>query len=477
MKINNDKTRILINSAIVTFATVIDKFIFFIINIIVARYLNIEHYGEFTTALGYATFFSSLSNIGITFTLIRAINIEAGRDSENFGNSLFLKTVIAIITYTVMTASLYFTNYNSNTILLILIFGLVRVGNEYMITFYALYEAKEKFLRPSIFNLSFSLSLLTGTILVVLYNGNYFDLVKIRLANVIIFISILSFFTLRKLKLSLKVSSLKKFLISAIPFGLWAFMSTFLTRINIIILSLMHGTVYSGIFNNGYIFFMTILFIPGSFVKVLTPFLYKALSENDKNKFQFAYDVFSKFFAVVSFFILLLLFLYADSLVISIFSTKYHDSINVLKIVSFAIPPVFNLPATIITALDKQKYNTIFTFVGMIVNIICNLVLIYYYKAEGAAISLVITYILIFTMCNAYLFKNRLVSIKNGNIVYILTILITITCIFIENKFLGNVFWVYSLIIITLIYLLLVFLFIIKKDDIRIIKETLGIKK
>jgi hypothetical protein len=44
-------------------------------------------------------------------------------------------------------------------------------------------------------------------------------------------------------------------------------------------------------------------------------------------------------------------------------------------------------------------------------------------------------------------------------------------------KFLNGIFWIYSIVLILIIYILLVLVVILKKDDIRIIKETLGIKK
>ena len=145
MKIQSDKKRVFYNTVIVTGATILDKFIFFIINILIARYLNINHFGEFATALGYATFFSLFTNIGINHALIRAINLESELEKEHFANALLLKTIFAISVYSLMVISLFFTNYNTDTIYLTLIFGLVRIGTEYLLAFYALYDAKEKF--------------------------------------------------------------------------------------------------------------------------------------------------------------------------------------------------------------------------------------------------------------------------------------------------------------------------------------------
>ncbi len=60
MKTKSDKKRVFVNTIIVSGATIVDKFLFFVINIIVARYLSLADFGEYSTALVYATFFQFL---------------------------------------------------------------------------------------------------------------------------------------------------------------------------------------------------------------------------------------------------------------------------------------------------------------------------------------------------------------------------------------------------------------------------------
>jgi O-antigen/teichoic acid export membrane protein len=262
----SDKSRILINSVFISGSTVFNNLIFLIINIIIARYLSVEHFGEYTTALAFATFFSTLVNIGINQTLIRAINLESTLEREHFGNALIIKTSLAIIVYSAMALSLYFTNYNRNTIYLAFIFGLVRIGNEYLSVFYAVYEAKEKFILRSIFLVFFSLSFLLGTVIVVLHKGNYFHFAYIRLFIVILFIVILILVTMRHFSIRFDITTIRKFTRSAIPFSLATIYTNIRQRISLIILSLMEGTRETGIFNNGAIFFSTLEIIRNNVV-------------------------------------------------------------------------------------------------------------------------------------------------------------------------------------------------------------------
>jgi len=61
---------------------------FFIADIIIARYLSVEHFGEYSTALSFATFFSIMTDIGNNVTLVRALHLES-QFKNNIYNSWF----------------------------------------------------------------------------------------------------------------------------------------------------------------------------------------------------------------------------------------------------------------------------------------------------------------------------------------------------------------------------------------------------
>ena len=70
------KKNFLKDSLYLMLASLAEKFFFFIVNIIIARYLTREHFGEYSTALSFATFFSLFSNLGIGFSSVRLISRE-----------------------------------------------------------------------------------------------------------------------------------------------------------------------------------------------------------------------------------------------------------------------------------------------------------------------------------------------------------------------------------------------------------------
>ena len=135
----NTKRNIFFNTIFVITDTVVNKMAFFIINIIIARYLTDVKFGEYATALGFATFFAMFSDIGINTTLVRMIIKDPEHEKEHITNAFLIKTVLGIISYTALCIGVYFVYYcrnESNIFYLTLIFGVVRVGNDYMNTFF-----------------------------------------------------------------------------------------------------------------------------------------------------------------------------------------------------------------------------------------------------------------------------------------------------------------------------------------------------
>ncbi len=472
----NHKKRIFVNSIFVTGATVIDKFIFFLVNIIVARYLDVEKFGEYTTALGYATFFSTFVDIGINQTLVRALNKDKHLDREHITNALIIKSALVLVIYGTMAASLYFTNYNHNTIILTLIFGIVRIGNEYMNAFYSVYYARESFFKASLLNSLFSIVFLSATGLVVYYNGTYFHIAYLRLAAVLLFVLLLAGLVLSKIKLKFDYDSFKKFVPEAVSFGLSTIFTNTYQRANIIILSLMHGTLYSGYFSNAYYFFTSLFFLPSNFSKVIVPYLYKLSFKENKTQFQFAFDIYTRLLSIISFYIAAVLFIFAKWIVLYIYGDKYNATIIVLRYIALSIPAMFTFSGTMITALDKQKYRTKTQGFVLIVSLISNLLLIYFFKTIGAAIATFITYALLMYLYDRYLIKNKYIIYSHTIKLLLQLIIITGLCAVVFYSFLRQMFFVYSFGIISSIYWVCVAAFIINKNDVRIVKEAIGLK-
>ncbi len=472
------KSKIFKDTVIVNAASFIEKVLFFVLNILIARYLSVEHFGEYSTALSYATFFSLMTDIGINVTLIRALNLESKYENEHFTNAFYLKICLSITMYIVMVISLFFTGYNKDVINLTLILGLVRIGNEFMKTYYAVDEAKQKFIFPSVVNSLYVVLYFLGVIAVILFQGNYYHLCLVRLVVVYLCIALLTTHIVTKVRFRFQKQLFTTFVKSAIPFSTISVLNSLTFRINAVIISLMIGTTQVGFFSNSILFVDTLAIIPGNLRRILMPTLYSALEKNDESKFQFSFDILSKYFGIVSFYLMLVLFLYAETIITTVFGNKYFNSAILLQIIAFSLPFVFNVASIILVGKDRQSVLSRIMLVSTIVNIAANIILIKILNIKGAAVAVTITYATIFFMSHYYLRKLESIKMVPAFKKYVIIgAIVFVTCLFYEFLNVKQVSLYVSFLLISLMYGLLTVGCIMNKDDIRIIQEMLGVKK
>jgi len=301
----------------------------------------------------------------------------------------------------------------------------------------------------------------------------------VRLIIVILFIVFLSFHTFKKFSFKFNKKLCLQFIKNAVPFSIFAVLWNFILRINAIVISIVLGTTPVGIFNNAILFIDTLSIIPANLRRIMMPVLYKALEQKDKNKFQFTFEIMSKYFGIISFYIMLVLFLFANDLIMIIFGKRYFDSIQVLRVLSLSVPFVFNIATIIIVGLDKQSVLTKILVIATVVNIFANIILIHFFNLLGASLAVIVTYGVIFVLGHVYLNTREHLRLKKIVVYYIKFVIISLLCVFVYDKFFNNNYmkFYFSSLLITIIYAICILLFIIERDDIRIIKEMLAIKK
>jgi O-antigen/teichoic acid export membrane protein len=137
---------------------------------------------------------------------------------------------------------------------------------------------------------------------------------------------------------------------------------------------------------------------------------------------------------------------------------------------------VFNVASITIVGMDKQKILLRILMISTMINIISNITLISLFGVIGSAMSVVITYGVIYYSGHLYLYKKENIKIKLILLTYGKLILITIILISSYNLYFKYVFnELISALIITILYIMLILIMLFSKDDIRIIKEMLQI--
>jgi O-antigen/teichoic acid export membrane protein len=399
------KKRILFDSVIVTGANIFDNVVFFVVSAMAARYLSIENYGEYTTAIGFATFFIAFCDIGLNQSFIRAVSMNPEKLSLVAGSMIILKTLLSVVTFSALCGGLWVSGYSRSMIVLTMLFGVVRLCSDYLKTFFDFYDANRRFIISALFKSAFSFSLLAVTILAVKSDSGLYSLFSYRLGaalvmTAVVFLSVASFS--RRFPV-FSFSHTISFLKLSIPFGVSTALSNGYQRVGIIFLSLIQGTAVSGLYSNALLFFTSFMFIPGSISRVLLPQLYRVDRRDDIGKFQYALDVYGKYLAIGGFYIALMMFLFGGSVLTLFFGDKYEGSVPMLKMISLAIPFIFTIADTVMIALDRQRDKVKIETVSLILMISLNLILIPGFGGTGAIAAAGITYISLFAGYHLYL--------------------------------------------------------------------------
>jgi O-antigen/teichoic acid export membrane protein len=165
-----------------------------------------------------------------------------------------------------------------------------------------------------------------------------------------------------------------------------------------VLLSVMAGDTYVGLYQVAFKVVFALQFLPMAF----TASLYPAMSDyyvNNKNQLSITFERAMNYLIIISVPISFGIIFLADKIIL-IFKSGYNDAILPLQIIIASLLFVFiNFPiGSLLNACDKQKINTINMIIVTITSIILNLILISKFKTIGASITVLITNILMFIL-------------------------------------------------------------------------------
>ena len=189
----------------------------------------------------------------------------------------------------------------------------------------------------------------------------------------------------------------------AFALGLVIILIQFYFRIDIIMLGLMTSDKEVGFYNTAFNLMEGTFFIPTIVMSAIFPLL------SQSKKF---FNYFMKGALLLSFsgvFCGLVMFFFADLIIISLFGKDFLNTVEILEKLSLAIPVVFlgYLTTQALVALDQNKIYLIVTICGLVINVILNLALIPKYGGSGAALATVITETLIPLSCFVIILKHH----------------------------------------------------------------------
>ena len=365
------------------------------VGIYVARYLGPERYGLLSYSNSFVGIFTAIALLGLDGIVVRELVKTPENKDKILGTSFLLKVVGTLFMWLMILVALFFTDNDllTNTLIAIIAFSVIfQVFNVVDFNFQA--EVKSKY----VVHVQFVQLLVTSVAKIILvvkelpliWFASVFCLDAIILAVGLVYTYSFNRGKIYFWKWDSKYA--KALLIESWPL-MFAYMSYLIyAKIDRIMIKEMLDEHNVGIYSAAYVLYEAPLFISLMISKSVYPILVQYYQDNKINFFQL-YSTLSSYMTLLSYLIVLFIFIFHEILIQITFGESFEESGKILMLLSFGIIPMFNafLRSSYITISGHQKIILYTTLFSAMLNIVLNLLLIKTYGVIGAVYATVFT--------------------------------------------------------------------------------------
>ena len=365
------------------------------VGIYVARYLGPERFGLLSYANSYVGIFTAIAILGLDGIVVRELVKSPDQRDTFLGTSFLLKVVGTLLMWVLILATLFFSNNDplTSALIAIIAFGVIfQTFNVIDYNFQA--EVKLKYVVHSQI-VQLIVSSITKLVLILkglplVWFAAVYSLDAIILAVGLAYAYSRNSGSIKKWKWNAKVAL--ALLLDSWPL-MFAYMSYLIyAKIDRIMIKEMLNEHNVGIYSAAYILYEAPLFISLMIAKSVYPILVQYYQDN-KIKFFQLYSTLSSYMTLLSYLIVLFIFIFHEILIQITFGESFEESSKILMLLSFGMIPIFNafLRSSYITISGNQKIILYTTLFSAMLNIVLNLLLIKAYGVIGAVYATVFT--------------------------------------------------------------------------------------
>ncbi len=383
------------NTSYFTLALILQKVISFSYFIIIARGIGPENLGKYYFAISFTTIFAIFIDVGMTSVLIREIAKHKEKAVQYIQNTLGLKILLTVFSWLTVFILINLMGYPQITKDLVYLSSIAMVLDSFTLTFFGISRGFHNLKFESIGVVVYQLcALMLGVLALHLGMGLRWLMGAIVVASIINFLYSSSLATL-KWKINLiprfNFSLIKKITAMALPFALFGIFQRLYTYFDSILLSILAGDRYVGLYSVAFKITFALQFLPLAFVASLYPAM-SAYYEHDNKKLGEIFERAMNYLIIISLPISAGIIILADQIIL-IFKSGYAGSILPLQIIIASLFFIFtSYPiGSLLNACNRQKVNSANMAIVLFVSIILNLILIPKFQAVGASITVLAT--------------------------------------------------------------------------------------
>ncbi len=358
------------------------------------RYLGVINFGVYSLATTVGFFVNLLTDLGMSILLTREISKHRKIAKALFDSFMGIKSVLVLSTIGLLLLYLQVGDFTATAFHTILIYSVSSIISSYTQNIFSVFRGFERIEYES---LGMSLDKFLSVILGILFLIAGFD-IRIFISSFVI-ASLVKLFVITfilqkhffKPGIQYSFSRNKVLMLTALPFGLSNLLALCYNYFDILMLSAMTNFRDVGWYNGSYKFLSLTTLVP----IVLTAGLLPQLSVHHKNRKELT-GLFLKgvtYLFMVSIPMVPVILLSADWIVNTVLGPELYGSIISLKILVFAaFAQMLNyLFVSLFAAVNQQKKILYFQIIGLVINLVLNLILIPVISYRGAAFATIVT--------------------------------------------------------------------------------------
>jgi len=449
---------ILKNTFWLTISEVISKGISFFLLIWIAGYFGPNNYGKIAFSLSFVAIFAFFIDFGFTSIAIREISRDKSKSSKYIENILAIELILGLVTFGFIFISTYFLGKGPEVSKLIYLFGISTILDCFTLFFQSVFCANEKMEYVAVSRFIQGISLLGLIVFLIIHKSSIIVLgYAFIVASIISAVSTLfitrSFFSKFFPKINFDIC--KEIIKEAWPVGLINFAALMFQSFGSVLLGFFRSNREVGLYSAasritlGTYFLSTILF------SAFIPSISRAFKEN----YHTLKNIIEKY-ALLNFCIGIPIgiggFIIAPQLIRFLYGDQYLGSIIPFQILSLNLIFIFMVAfyGQTLIFFDKQKRFLKSYVVGLIVNIILNILLIPKFGVIGAAITALATQCIILGIVFSEFRKIIKFNLKNIFLSSLMSsILMVLFIVFVNKLGLNNT--IFSIILGACVYFLI----------------------
>jgi len=400
------KQTILKNTFWLLSSEVLCKFLMLLLTLLIVRHLGPSEYGVFSFIFAFVALFAVLIDFGLSVLAVREIARDKSKAKKYIGNIVAIKLILGIVTFGLIYFVIQFLGKSVEVKLLVYLTAIHGTIASFTAFFQSVFRAFEKMEYEALSKIIYSISLFCLGGIVLWQNLGikvlvFTYIIAATISLILTLIIICKKFT--KFHLSTDFLLWKTFLKQGILIGSGAFFAGIYISIGITILKTMNIS-YSdiGLYSAAYKIITIPMFILSAVAASFLPILSK--ERGNLSRIIMHYHKATLVVAIPSF---LVIGIFARSILTTFYGQDFASADKILRILSVLLIFVAIRDPFLYTIIARNKQNVYAatTFFGAVFSASCNFLLIKKFGITGAAITMVLTEVLVFVLVLLYVTK------------------------------------------------------------------------